>query len=344
MLLLPWVGWLPLTTWDPVLAVTQSPMFLLAVLFVGLLAAWIGTRDAWLGLLIGWLAIGVLAHPSLFAFETAELTAFGAVGVVLMRQLPVHRRPQVQRLLVLGGIAQVLYGIAQWFGYDLFWAGTGQIRPMAAQMGTLGNSNYYGDYLAILTPLAPVWLLPIFALGLLLSKSVLAITAAMIGVVMVRRALLPWAGLLGGLGLAYLLATRPEWYHSVMVRLEVWQLALSHGVWWQWLIGHGPGSWYEQVPLWQFTANPNIDAVFRQAHNEVLQLFFESGAMALVCVAGWFWRHRAFVQNPYGGSVAALFITCLGMFPLHLAIVALTAIVVLGLATTEESHDTMAER
>lgn len=322
-------------------AVTASPLYLYTVGLLLLVAAWIGMSDGWLGLFTGWATLPLLWSPSLTAFESVEILTFSALALCVLRTVPADR-VEVIRLVLLGvGVAEVADGVQQALGYDVLWRGWQPLsEPLSAVFGTLGNSNYYGVYLALLLPLAPWWLLPVFGLGILLSHCFVAVVAAGCGLCWRWRAR-PMAVLaLAGLALAAFLGVMslkgPGAFGGWSHRLAVWTLALSQLSPLGAVIGAGPGSWIIDIPAAQQAAGIWPSSVFRQAHNEYLQVWYEGGLVALGLLSGWLWRHRAAFTGPYGGSLVACAVASLGMFPFRLAITGCTALVLMGLATRQE--------
>lgn len=69
-----------------------------------------------------------------------------------------------------------------------------------------------------------------------------------------------------------------------------------------------------------------------QAHNDYLQLWYEAGLLGLLPVAAWIWTRRLW-EGRYAGAAVAVLVVSATMFPFHLAVTGLTAVLILGLAT-----------
>lgn len=341
-LLLPLSTPLLLTTLNRSAAMTLTPLLLYSVGLMLLAAAWVGASDGWLGLFVGWHALALLWSPTVEAFETVEILALSALGLAAVRRLPADRRETARWLLIGLGIFQVLYGALQLAGYDVLWWGIARVRPVDGVPGTLGNRGYYGLYLAMLAPLAPGLLLPLFAAGVLGSQSFLAVLALAGGVGWRYRAdvrPVAWAAAAGAALAALAVWRGPAWPAGLAARLDIWGYALAHMHGWDWMIGHGPGAWSALVPAAQIAAGAAVGETFFHAHNEWVQALFEGGAVALVLLGGWLWRHRAGFAGPYGGAWVALLIGSLGHFGFRMAITGGTALVLIGLGRPQSEGD-----
>ena len=329
-------------------AITETPLLMFSLTALLVLAALVAADDAWLGAFVALTAGQVLVRPTAYALDVAQWVAFGALVVVVARRLPEAWRSRVHLILVLVGVLQAAYATLQWLGRDPIFVGWAPLAEPRHVMGTLGNPNYLGALLALLLPLAPVWALPLLAVGLVLGHSVLGCLAAAVGL-MVRYGRGDWRlwavsiAATGGALVAVALAKSASTLGTFGVRLTIWKLGL-----WDWalaterswgaqavdvLLGKGPGSWYERVPGLQRRFWISGHEWFAQAHSEVVQLVYEWGVAGLVCLVGWLWAMRARWRTPEAAAVAAFGVVCLGMFPLRLAVVALPALVLLGLAT-----------
>lgn len=221
--------------------------------------------------------------------------------------------------------------------------------------GTLGNPNFITIWLAMLLPLARLWLKPpVFALATLATcalaagmHTTTAVAAALAGWLTLalfhdRRLLwIPLAAL--PVGAAWFLAfDGGGWELAGMVRkggegarVATWGLTIK--TWWEgspWF-GFGLGCW----PAWWAAGKPE-DAywVWRAAHNEYIQHVFECGGFGMLLVLGWLadlfrraWGRRADLDvSVLAAMVASAAVACLGAYVLHLA--ALGAVMVLGAA------------
>jgi hypothetical protein len=151
--------------------------------------------------------------------------------------------------------------------------------------------------------------------------------------------------LTGGALVALALVKQGHTLLSASTRVQIWKLGL-----WDWALtterpwlahmtdvvaGKGPGAWYQRMPSLQRRFWVSGHEWFVQAHNEVVQLVYEWGLFGLACLVGWLVAHRARWRMPEGAAVAALGVVALGMFPWHLAVLAVPALVVLACATPE---------
>ena len=336
-----WTGWLliggivllPLVTWwtlaspNRVLAVRETPTWLLTILLLLVLASWVWDQDRWLGAFIAYWVLWDMPFRGPLAHEMVLLVALGAVGLCAVRLIPRSSHPSVRFVLVGVGLLQCLSIFGQTMGYEPLWAGlmTTPNRPV----GTLGNETWVATLLAVIAPLAPWYLLPLFFLALYLTHSLMGMVAASVAVLILYREsytviTLAYAGALA------LIVDPSHLLASWSIRWAVWMQALTDQTWLTVLIGRGPGAWLMQPRMAQ-------GELFLWAHNEFLQLFYEGGLVALVLLAGWLWAHRTpLARLPYGASVVALGGMGLTMFPFHLAITGLLGIVVLGMATAPE--------
>lgn len=251
--------------------------------------------------------------------------------LVAVRSLSEHMRRWIRPLLIGGGLLQVAYVAQQALGYDVIWMGAE--KGPARALGTLGQENFVGAYLGILLPVAPLWLAPAFVLGLILAKSVTGMIAGLVGLLWQQRA--PWWIWAASVaGVALMLGTIAHGPVSLLVRLNVWWVALTHQTPWTVLVGHGLGAWPMEFPLiqpWQ-----GIGEFYLQAHNEYVQWGYEAGLFGVALAGRWLWVHRAALTGSWGGGVVAVLLVSCAMFPFHVAILGLLAVTVLGLATGEK--------
>lgn len=342
---------LPLTTpwrWyfaKPEQAVTETPKLLLLLGALAVLGVWVATTDPWLGAFSLLTTVMSLRHP--WPMDPAIFVALGAAAVVVVRHAPGWLHRAAVTGLVALGVVEVGYAALQLAGYDPLWLGWArQSQPLFVH-GTIGRNGYLGNLLAVLAPLAPVWLLPVFAAGVLLSHSLVAALALAVGLAVRFRAR-PAALALGAATLALVLALRTASVGSGLLgaatgswanRMDVWgmgaMLWLTEAPW----FGHGPGGWGQvaaimQLQRWGQPGQPG--ELFLQAHSEYLQVAFELGVAGLACLAGWLVAHRRAFLAPAGGAFAAVLVSASAWFPFHLAVVAAPIVVILGLATAPE--------
>jgi len=351
---LPFLSVFQLRFVSPEFAASQAPMMFLLIGALVLLGLRVAAEDPPLGLAVVLVALNVLRLPVELPLLTAVWFTAGAAGLVAARGLPwsaavaglrVRPRALAQSVLVAAGALEAILLVLTWLGYS------GWPWRLHRDAGTFGHANHVGWYLAVLTPLAPLWLLPLYFAGLTLAHSLLAVVAAFVGLT-VRFAGLggrpwrSWAGLLvasswlSALGLVVRFAWDKDPGTS-QTRLAAW--ALGAGDWLRSpltiLAGSGTAAWPIRVPHLQ-QVHSLTWGLFLQAHNELLQALYEHGWLALLLLVWWLGRHRAaWRATPLAGAAAALGVTTLAGFPLHLAPTALTGAVVLGLATAPAGPD-----
>ncbi len=336
--LVPWLTWWGVTNPNPHQAVADTPIFLAGIGFLLVLCVWIGHADLCLALFAGYVVVRVFPLTSPYAWEAAYVTVLGAFGLTVLSTIPARWIARCRGVLLAGGVCQVGYGVVQWWGYDPIWLGTALSQdPGYYVRGTLGNSNYFGTYSAVLLLCSPVWLMPVFVVGLLLSKSVLAVMAIAIGLAVRYRQyvvsrVLVVAGLAGAVWYASL-----HRLSSLEHRTDVWAYAikdwLAHPV-----LGWGTGQWPFRIPVAQVT-DDTISVhkeVFVQAHNEYLQVLYDGGLIGLVLVTVWCWAHRGLWRGPSAGMMMGLAVLCVGTFPFHVGTTGLLALALLGVAMAEE--------
>jgi hypothetical protein len=326
------VTWpLPLLVEDPD---APGTLFLLAgYLLVSVLLM---RRDLLLG---AYTALAVVMAPLVAAAArpafVAGVTVVGGVAVLVVRGAPARVRVALRWALLAWAVAEVAYQVGQAAGVDPLWPG----RPYTDGRfpGTFGHATWLGAFLAIVGPLAPLWLAPVLLVGLWLAQAKLGLLAFAAG----------WGWRMrtgGGRQIAVLGAVAGLWLlwsqskDSWHARTAVWRLGAS-----TWLdqapwLGFGPGTWWGAVPALQERHGILPAEHFRKAHNEYLQVAFEGGLVALALVLGWIWLHRDAFTGPAGGALVALAVVALGFFPFRVATVATAAVVAMGLATAEEGR------
>ncbi len=328
--LLPWLTWVPTRAviGDSTPDVIQAPARILALLPFLIVAAIVALRDPWLGAFVLYAGAWQWAQPGRFwgAIETSFI-AFGALAVV-----------------VIGDCDD------RWIRNILAWSGALEALSVlvVGSAGTLGHSTYAAAFLALTAPLAPLWLLPVYALGLIGTHSLVAVTAAVAGVLIARRNI--WIAAVSAPVAALAIWYRGLSTDSLSTRLWAQGFLLHDWIAGAPMFGWGLGAWYERGYPLQLHAKcppPNPHAVttcsaptelFDVAHNEYAQLAYTGGFVALIILIGWLWTHRAMLATPYAGAMAALLILCTAFFPFRQPVVAAASVVILGLATGERRH------
>mgnify|MGYP001586307136 CR=1 FL=1 len=317
-----------------ILAFKQGPSFLMATAGMLGLAIWVATIDRWLGVLAFWGVLWSVFTPSTYTFELAFLLLFGCILLLLTRMLQPLQIEGAKHVIILGGLIQVIIVWSQFWDYHWWWP-----FDSVGYIGMLGNPAYLATYLAIITPLAPWWLVPFFYLGLFLTQSVIGIIAATFGIMWVSKHWRLW-GLFSAFVLGIVLHLRTGWPVGVEARWDIWMMSFRHTEGLQWLVGHGLGYWQFFVPLWQ-EQDHVWDEIgrFAQAHNEYIQLQFELGLIGVFVVVMWLRDHLAkILASSFSGSVVALATCALAMFGFHVTGIAALSYLILGLASAGEKN------
>ena len=334
VVLLPWTTWVRAPGLDALQAVRETPRVVLLVAVTLLASAWVVTVDRWLGAFLALVTLQAVRLPWALLESTVLWTATGVLVLLAARRLTPRLRRVVVAALVIAAVAEIGYAALQLARWDPLWLGWTRAPHALFVHGTLGRSGYLGLYLALVAPLDPLALAPVFLVGAVLAKSALPAVALGVGlVVRAPRVWWTWAG--SAVALAAVWLVRGEVARPALEnRLGAWVLGWQ--TWWDtnlWL-GVGPGTWPLVVPLLQ--RERGLGEVFTLgAHNDYLQLGFEYGLLGLACLAGFAWAHRRAWRGPYRGALAALALVGVGWFPWHLAPTAMTGALVLGLATAE---------
>lgn len=336
-LVLPWTTWARLGAPTRAHALVETPLLLFSLGAVLLIALQVGRRDPWLGAFVALAALTVLRRPHAFALETALWIASGAIVLDALRRIPAAWHPFITAALVTVAMLQAAIVGLQAQYLDPLATGSLGRTVLWWPAGTLGNPTWIAAFLALIVPLAAP--LPALVLlgGIACTQSLVGAAAALVGLLVARRWRLASAGLLGAATVAVARGVGhfgdPIVLTSATTRWEVQRLGLVD--WWTnaALFGHGPGAWIERVPARQVAANVYTSELFLQAHNDLLQLVYEFGVPALVCLVSWCWWHRAAFRSAYAGALMALAVVSVAMFPWHLAILAVLGLLVIALAT-----------
>src|SRR5262249_49936595 len=143
------------------------------------------------------------------------------------------------------------------FQYDVLWMMWGGPRvPVVQPLGTLGTVDAATGYVAITAPLMPVWALPLAIYAVWCGKSLGALSALVVGLVvrclLARRPVLPAASAASTLPLAIIVYYK-VWIGTATVsaRVAVQWFAIK-GTWFASpIFGLGLGGWAKYVPAWQ---------------------------------------------------------------------------------------------
>ena len=314
-----------------------APLVLLSFGGAFLLAALLARADPWLGAFVALVAGSAMLRPSPAALATLEAVLAGALAVAVARTGgPVWRRLLTAGLVTLG-VAQVAYTAGQLVGYDPLWFGL-ERRSDLAPMGTIRSPGLLGAYLAVVTPLAPLVMIPVLVAGVLMSGSAVAWLGATVGLTLRFRARLRWwVVAVAGVGLAIAMAVgHGRLVESVVWRWSVWTVGLSRLDTGSVLAGRGFGAWAAEMPV-RYAAWLGRPGTYGElpthAHNDLVQLLYDGGLVALGLLVLWLVWHRAAWRGPAGGALAAASVVSLGGFPMHVPTTALLIAAILGLAT-----------
>jgi hypothetical protein len=209
--------------------------------------------------------------------------------------------------------------------------------------GTLGHRTGLGIYLAMLIPLGFLtsygpWLAGIYGVGLLLSKSNVAVLAGAAGFLCVEPTIW-WAAVPAAVvGFTYRSVEwntgHPQlrhWGDTWRARWLVWRTVWDRlqprwRPWPAFLIGNGAMSFALDCRTWATGMPPRpvmhlTGEIFREAHNDYVEHAYEYGLLGCLAMAGWLWTLRgAFhLHDAVTGSAVALGIAMLGSFPLRVA-------------------------
>lgn len=203
--------------------------------------------------------------------------------------------------------------------------------------GTIGHRTGLGIYLAMLIPLAflagPLWAWPLvgwFALGVALSTSSLASLAAVTGFLWVQPQWWPIAILILAVGV---IGRMVKWHpihkrlgirsmdHLWIGRVAIWKQTVKR-VKHAWLLGHGPGSFDLHGRTWNREAG--LREVYREAHNDYLEFFYEHGLVGFLAGAWFLWAIWGGIgwRDPATGTLVAFAVAMLANFPCRVATLA----------------------
>ena len=248
--------------------------------------------------------------------------------------------------LLAGGVVQVLIALTQWWSpRGLFWV------PLMGPHGTIGHRTGLGILLAFLAPLAFTtdygwWLAGVYAIGIILSRSTVAVAAFGMGLVVVQPWLLWLAPLAPLLALGRLVERhapgvdfgdrwhvgrwcfQPIFYSppgrprddSWWLRTSIWRAVWREstrtwlGVW----LGHGAGSFRITSRKWM--GRYGLREIYQEAHNDYLEKFYEygvAGVILSVLAMGSLADHIGW--TPWTATLIAVATAMLANFPLSVA-------------------------
>ena len=294
------------------------------------------------------LARQVFSEQAIDVFAMIQYVTAGGLIMLLVAGLAESQRRLIMRCLVASAVLQVAYTAFQMIGLDPIWArhvGVGPWHqvPGVLVMGTLRNSNYLANYLALAAPLTSGWWTPmVLLLGIYWTGSVLAMTAALLGLAVARGwSTRSWWLPPAGLAWALTLLAHERNFGSWRDRFVVWDLA-GHDFSHAWFWGQGLGSWAYRVPAAEYFFRNVRNGFHVQAHNEYIQFVYETGipgAVILAVLGWWVWRTRIWDVPLAGGAAVTAAILCLASFPLRVPGTAIQIVLIVGaLLGWREAH------
>lgn len=289
----------------------------LAILLAGALWRWTGGTS-----------------PLVAARQTAEVVLFAAIAVVylVVRLVPLAADPYVVAGLAVLAAAHVGAAVVEGVAVVRFKIAAQEARELI--IGFAGNRIYVGLLSAAALPLVDGWWTLPFLLGLALSTSLTAVSAAAVGASVRWPWLAPWMALFVGLQIARTLAKpwiparivralRWAWrgsaWDSYQERLLIWTLMWQ--VWrgkpWAvrwWGVGRNAletyyGRWWQQKGY--------TGPLVRQAHNDLFQVTFEYGLCGALGALLWVGHvvSRMSVGDPLSAALAVLLAASLVQMP-----------------------------
>ena len=316
---------------------------------IGPLHTAVDLRDRML-LIVGWAGVGLTLwmEPGLGLLFSLAMFRWhdgsGAPGVVMFAAAaliyagllygPEPTGPAALAAIVAGAMGQAL-----WAAWDLCWRamyrqGLGLHAAREAARASMGNRVIVAAYCAFAAPLAPVWALPVLGVGLLATNSYLGFLAAFIGLCLAHPAWTPSllaVSLLAWPAVAY---WRGNPIDSWRGRLDTWRFSLAamwHAPWPVKLCGHGHGS-FPRAALW-WSARGWTRQCYRQAHNDLVQVFFECGLIGVFAVGLWLGSLSRGLElgDPLTAALASALVSATANFPFYLPQTAIPVLCVAAL-------------
>jgi len=273
----------------------------------------------------------------------------------------VYAKPEMEtwlNFLAWVALIEVVRIACQRLGWDPFYVPVNLATSITVAAGSQGNIGWSGAVLAMCTPAflrrSHIWGLIPLGLALYVENSLTPALAAAGGILTylliaergARRATLVIMAVYA-IGLYVVFVDSGDGGHRFAVWRRAADLSLHRE---SWLLGYGLGSWMVLFP-------DGVHWFLRRAHNDVLQVWFELGAMgiaALGCYA-WFTISRFVRARPWGrtdalgrvvrtkmqrdvllagSALVAILLCSLGNFPFHTAGTAVIAVAWMGMFET----------
>ena len=330
------IGAVPLMVWGNSVLQGQLNALIFGLFLAGILI----TPNVWLKAL-GFLAVGWLgfAYSSAFvgsfpsgAYVDASLTIMLGLAFLLFGFYTDIPFKTFAGIICVSALIQAVLGIFQWAWFDPVSSllvhvvnVTGGTDHRTA-IGTLGNPNFLGAYLAISLPFffrrGWAWFIPVVLLSLYAANAMSAIAAVIIGAAYYFGG---WRGAIIGIvpaGIYYLTIGGQSLNNE---RYDMWfDAARKVSASWQSLLfGYGQGV------TWQ------ID---NQLHSEFVATLFAYGVIGLSAMIGY-------ITTIYRGHrilFTAFLILCINMIgnhPLHTVPTAILAVTIIGLIERERKRE-----
>lgn len=309
------------------------PAYIFGTVILSIFSYIISKHDKPLGLFCLYLCIqGLFLQSFSILFSIFIIISFAAALCILRRMPDSYKKYSVWALISIC-IIQILYALTQTLYIDVLFFGLERLEYKIVH-GTFGHRTFFGAFVAIVTPLFAPRFLFIPLVGLVLADSVLAFAAA--GAALLwkyRKNSYTWPISVGILALMIYMFHWKSW-DSYFSRKYTWSIAFDHidNNWLDLLFGRGIGQWYYTIPN-RLALQGALD-LYHQAHNEYLQLFYETGLVGLVFLVWWMWKWRDGFKY---GSMIAIAICAFGTYPFHLIQVVSVMVLVIALHTREET-------
>ena len=280
-------------------------------------------------------ALGLIAIAALVQWRThaqlpSVLTWAGIIAVwFLVGALPVSAHGPVSWLWRAIAVGQVVMAMAQ------------RLHGLETK-GTMGSRIILAPFLALMLPFAAPWEWPIYAVGLWLTCSWLAILAAGVGIAIRYPVSAPWVAaellLLAALFVApwtrrQLIDRTPRGssLDGLRTRWATWT-ALCR-LWWRWpiwAIGSGPGGsgirTSTEADLERESVRRHSVLLTSPCHCEPLELAYTYGLLGIAAMGAMLWRlapHLA-LGDPWTASVVTGLVLMLASSPCRAAPIGLT--------------------
>jgi hypothetical protein len=281
------------------------------IFFACALARWIGPHQT--GAVLTWAGLGLLYVAVLYGPRALETV------------LP--------HAIVAGAAVQTVLGIVQ---YVLaLRAGQTPYQARDAASAAMTGRVVLATLIAMAVPLAPLWILPLFVVGLVVTASYVGVAAALFGFFVAHPTLMVPAFLVSAPALFVVCWYRRRAGDSWRARVRAWQLGLAavvRGGWPAIFFGLGPGAWRRDATYWNRAAGATVE-VFTTAHNDLVETLFEYGLLGMLALGLWGWTLAPGMAfgDPVTGAMVAALVCAMGHFPAALPQTSIPWLVIAGL-------------